>query len=91
MREFASVWKWTVEERKGIFTPSPERGTLKLNERPPPIPVKQHLLLIKVSICTVHVYACTCICSDERAWFGWGYNHIKVFVYLSVACWADIS
>ena len=59
MREFASVWKWTVEERKGIFTPSPERGTLKLNERPPPIPVKQHLLLIKVCVCVqlcLHMY-----------------------------------
>lgn len=48
MRDFASVWKWTVEEKKGIFSPSPERGTLKLNQHPPPIPVKQHLLLIKV-------------------------------------------
>ena len=58
MREFASIWKWTVEERKGIFTPSPERGALKLNERPPPIPVKQHLLLIKVCVIMCNTAVC---------------------------------
>ena len=49
MREFAAAWKWTAEERRGIFTPAPPPGSLKASQRPPPIPVKQHLILIKVS------------------------------------------
>ena len=49
MREFAAVWKWTVEQRKGVFTSSPAK-TPKMRERPPPIPVKQHSLLIEVSL-----------------------------------------
>ena len=48
MHEFAAVWKWTAEEKRGIFTLSPPSGSLKTNEHPPSIPVKQHLLLIKV-------------------------------------------
>ena len=87
MREFASVWKWTVEERKGIFTPSPERGTLKLNERPAPIPVKQHLLLIKVCvICITQQSVCTCV-----QWFFYGYiqymyMYIRVYSMCFVYC-----
>ena len=49
MREFAAVWKWTVEQRIGVFSPSPAKST-KMRERPPPIPVKQHSLLIEVSL-----------------------------------------
>lgn len=57
MIEFAAVWKWTVEERKGIFTPAPPPGSFKANQRPPPIQVKQHLLLIKV-VYSSGVYVC---------------------------------
>ena len=55
MRDFAAVWKWTVEEKMGIFSPSPERGTQKLNEHRPPVHVKQHLLLIKVGGASCHM------------------------------------
>jgi len=51
MREFAAVWKWTVEEKKGIFSPTPP----KMRQRPPPIPVKQHSLLIKFLTCRFDV------------------------------------
>jgi len=50
MREFAAVWKWTAEEKKGIFTPAPDPSSLRANQRPPPIPVKQHQLLIEVGV-----------------------------------------
>ena len=55
MREFAAVWKWTVEEKKGVFSPTPPRTT-KLRQRPPPIPVKQHSLLIKVNSVSTNLY-----------------------------------
>ena len=47
MRELAAVWKWTVEERKGVFTPTAEVAG-KTRVKPQPVPVKQHMLLIKV-------------------------------------------
>ena len=47
MREFAAVWKWTVEERKGVFTPTAEPGG-RTGVKPQSVPVKQHMLLIKV-------------------------------------------
>ena len=47
MREFAAVWKWTVEEKKGVFTPVAEAAG-RTGVKPQSVPVKQHMLLIKV-------------------------------------------
>ena len=47
MREFSAVWKWTIDEKKGIFSAqsdSAHKGT----HRPPPLSVRQHTLLIQV-------------------------------------------
>lgn len=57
MREFAAVWKWTVEQRKGVFSSSAKAP--KMQERPPPIPVKQHSLLIEVHLTLLysHIFA----------------------------------
>ena len=64
MREFAAVWKWTVEQRMGVFSPSLAKST-KMRERPPPIPVKQHSLLIEVSlICASLATICFVIISQ---------------------------
>lgn len=81
MREVAAVWKWTVEERKGIFSLPPGKSVKRM-EKPPPVPVKQHLLLIKVnfliSICSVLYQASLRYCKwppyftvfDKPLWSG---------------------
>ncbi len=47
MREFSAAWKWTIDEKMGIFSAHLEASVTD-NQRPPPVSVKQHMLLIQV-------------------------------------------
>ncbi len=47
MREFSVAWKWTIDEKMGIFS---NDSVATGNERPHPLPVIQHTLLIQVII-----------------------------------------
>jgi phosphatidylinositol 4-kinase len=47
MRELCAVWKWTVEERRGLFAKDHTPSLGKTDERREPIPTRQHTLIIQ--------------------------------------------
>lgn len=59
LREFAVAWKWTISEKKGMFA-SPAK--MKWNEKPLPVNIKPHILMIKVRFHRADYFWSTSVC-----------------------------
>lgn len=53
MRELSAAWKWTIDEKMGIFSVQSD-AVAGSNERPRPLPVSQHMLLIQVTLLLIN-------------------------------------
>ena len=49
MRELCAVWKWSVEERRGLFSRDHTPSLGNLDEKRESIPTRHHTLIIQVS------------------------------------------
>ena len=50
MRELCAVWKWSVEERRGLFSKDHTPSLGYTNEKREPIQTRQHTLIIQVPL-----------------------------------------
>ena len=54
MRELCAVWKWSVEERRGLFSQDHTPSFGKTDEKRTSIQTRQHTLIIEVTnLCNV--------------------------------------
>ena len=90
MRELCAVWKWTVEQRRGLFARDHTPTLKKTDDRREPIPTRQHTLIIQVSSlscgCCIHkvdldlLHLVQCARIMYMYVHVWGIDQVRVYI-----------